>query len=158
MFTARDIHYEVADRTRGISSGGLGALHALARQVGLIDAIDRGLHLLKFHFPYHESDHVLTFAYNALCDGTCVQDLELRRHDEWWAARTGRWRRGSACCYRDAEGQGIAGPRSPGRRPRPARRHRSSHASWLSAPRTPARGPWRPLPMTARPWVRLRLC
>jgi hypothetical protein len=38
--------------------------------------------LLKFHFPYHESDHVLTFAYNALCDGTCLQDLELRRQDE----------------------------------------------------------------------------
>jgi Transposase DDE domain group 1 len=82
MFTATDIHYEIADRTRGISSGGIGAIHALARQVGLIDAIDRRLHLLKFHFPYHESDHVLTFAYNALCDGTCLQDLELRRQDE----------------------------------------------------------------------------
>src|SRR5262249_17975374 len=32
--------------------------------------------------PDHESDHVLTFPYNALCDGTCLQDLELRRHDE----------------------------------------------------------------------------
>src|SRR5262245_3865149 len=82
MFTASDIHYEIADRTRGISSGGIGAVHALARQVGLIDAIDRGLQLLKFHLPYHESDHVLTFAYNALTDGTCLQDLELRRQDE----------------------------------------------------------------------------
>src|SRR5215471_19087499 len=82
MFTASDIHYEIAERTRGLSSGGIGALHALAHQVGLIDALDRRLHLLKFHFPYHESDHVLTFAYNALCDGTCLQDLELRRHDE----------------------------------------------------------------------------
>jgi Transposase DDE domain group 1 len=82
VFTARDIHYEIAERTRGLASGGIGALHALARQVGLVDAIDEGLHLLKFHLPYHESDHVLTFAYNALCDGTCLQDLELRRHDE----------------------------------------------------------------------------
>lgn len=82
MFTATTIHYEIADRTRGFSGGGIGVLHTLARQVGLIDAIDRRLHLLKFHFPYHESDHVLTFAYNALCDGTCLQDLELRRHDE----------------------------------------------------------------------------
>jgi len=32
--------------------------------------------------PYHESDHVLNLAYNALCDGTCLQDLELRRLDE----------------------------------------------------------------------------
>lgn len=82
MFTATAIHYEIADRARGIASGGIGAIHALARQIGLIDAIDRRLHLLKFHFPYHESDHVLTFAYNALCDGTCLQDLELRRQDE----------------------------------------------------------------------------
>src|SRR5579883_113630 len=75
MFTASAITYEIADRTRAISSGGIGALHALARRVGLIGAIDSRLHLLKFHFPYHESDHVLTFAYNALCDGTCLQDL-----------------------------------------------------------------------------------
>jgi hypothetical protein len=82
MFTARDIHYEIADRARGLASGGIGVTHTLARHVGLIDAIDDRLHLLKFHFPYHESDHVLTFAYNALCDGTCLQDLELRRQDE----------------------------------------------------------------------------
>jgi hypothetical protein len=82
QFTASDIHYEIADRSRGLSSGGIGLLHALARQIGLIDAIDDQLHLLKFHFPYHESDHVLTLAYNALCDGTCLQDLELRRQDE----------------------------------------------------------------------------
>ena len=82
VFTARDIHYQIADRSRGLSSGGIGAIHALARRVGLIDAIDDRLHLLRFHFPYHESDHVLTFAYNALCDGTCLQDLELRRQDE----------------------------------------------------------------------------
>lgn len=82
LFTARDIHFDIADRARGIRSGGIGALHLLARKIGLIDAIDRRLHLLKFHLPYHESDHVLTFAYNALCDGTCLQDLELRRTDE----------------------------------------------------------------------------
>src|SRR5208283_1207927 len=79
---ASNINYEIADRCRGIASGGIGAFHVMARRLGLIDAIDRRLHLLKFHFPYHESDHVLTFAYNALCDGTCLQDLELRRQDE----------------------------------------------------------------------------
>ena len=40
------------------------------------------MHLLKIHLPYHESDHVLNFAFNALCDGTCLEDLELRRQDE----------------------------------------------------------------------------
>jgi Transposase DDE domain group 1 len=82
MFTASNIHYEIAGRCRGISSGGIGALHLLARRLGLIDTIDRRLHLLKIHLPYHESDHVLNLAYNALCEGTCLQDLELRRTDE----------------------------------------------------------------------------
>jgi len=80
MFTARNIHYELADRVRGLGPGGIGALHHLARRVGLIDALDRRLHLLKIHLPYHESDHVLNVAYNILCGGTCLEDLELRRN------------------------------------------------------------------------------
>ena len=82
VFRASNVHYEIAERTRGISSGGIGAIHALVRKIGLAKAIDERLHLLKFHLPYHESDHVLNFAYKALCDGTCLQDLELRRNDE----------------------------------------------------------------------------
>lgn len=82
MFTARNIHYDLADRDRAIAHGGIGAIHLLARHVGLIDAIDRDLHLLKVHLPYHESDHVLNIAYNLLCDGQCLQDLEQRRNDE----------------------------------------------------------------------------
>jgi hypothetical protein len=81
-FTATNIHYEIADRTRGLAHGGIGAFHLLAQRIGLIEAIDQNLHLLKIHMPYHESDHVLNLAYNALCDGTCLQDLELRRQDE----------------------------------------------------------------------------
>jgi hypothetical protein len=82
MFTAQNIDYEIASRTRGIAHGGIGALHVLAKQIGLIDGIDQHLDLLKFHRPFHESDHVLNFAYNALCEGTCLQDIELRRNDE----------------------------------------------------------------------------
>jgi hypothetical protein len=82
MLTASNIHYEIAERTRGIDVGGIGAMHALVRRLGLVDAIDDRLHLLKLHLPYHESDHVLTMAYNAVCGGTCLQDLELRRQDE----------------------------------------------------------------------------
>src|SRR6478672_4104747 len=82
MFTATNIHYEIADRSRGLAHGGIGAMHALARRLGLIDAIDRRLQLLKIHLPYHESDHVLALAYLPLCGGTCLQDLELLRHDE----------------------------------------------------------------------------
>jgi len=82
MFTASNIQYEIAERARGLAHGGIGAVHLLARRIGLIDAIDNNLHLLKIHLPYHESDHVLNLAYNALCGGTCLEDLELRRQDE----------------------------------------------------------------------------
>ena len=68
--------------TRAIAHGGIGAVHLLARKVGLIDAIDREVQLLKVHLPYHESDHVLNIAYNILCDGDCLQDLERLRNDE----------------------------------------------------------------------------
>ena len=82
VITAGNIQYEIGERGRGISYGGIGAMHLLVRKLGLAEAIDRRLHLLKIHLPYHESDHVLNLAYNALCDGTCLEDIELRRNDE----------------------------------------------------------------------------
>jgi hypothetical protein len=82
MFRAANIHYEVADRSVGTPYGGIGLIHQLAKTLGLPEAIDDRLHLFKIHLPYHESDHVLNIAYNALCDGRCLQDLELRRQDE----------------------------------------------------------------------------
>jgi Transposase DDE domain group 1 len=82
MLTASNTHYETSGRVRGINHGGIGAIHTLARQLGLLEAIDRRLHVLLIHLPYHESDHVLNIAYNPLCDGTCFQDIGLRRHDE----------------------------------------------------------------------------
>ena len=82
MLAARNIHYDMADRTRAVGCGGIGAMHLLARRVGLIDAVDRDLHLLKVHLPYHESDHVLNIAYNIVCGGDCLADLETLRNDE----------------------------------------------------------------------------
>lgn len=82
VLAGSNIDYEFAERTRGMTYGGLGAIVLLVRQLGLAEAIDRRLHLLKVHLPYHESDHVLNLAYNALCDGTCLEDIELRRNDE----------------------------------------------------------------------------
>jgi hypothetical protein len=82
MFSASNMDYELADRARAVSYGGIGLVHKLARETGLIDAIDRRLQLLKIHLPYHESDHVLNLAYNALCEGRCLEDIELRRNDE----------------------------------------------------------------------------
>src|SRR5665213_3533915 len=82
MLAAKNIRYELADRARGIACGGIGAMHLLARHVGLPQMIDRHIHLLKRHLPYHESDHVLSLAYNAMAGGTCIEDLERLRNDE----------------------------------------------------------------------------
>ena len=81
VFTAPNIHYEAATKTQAIACGGIGAIQLLVRKLGLAEIIDERLHLLKFHLPYHESDHVLNFAYNALCNGTGLGDIELRRND-----------------------------------------------------------------------------
>lgn len=82
IFAAGNIHYEVAERIGAIGCGGIGAMHLLAQHVGLVEALDREVHLLKVHLPYHESDHVLNIAYNIAVGGTCLEDLELRRNDE----------------------------------------------------------------------------
>lgn len=82
MMAASNIHYELADRTRAIAPGGIGAIHLLARRTGLVRDIDEGLHLLKRHLPYNESDHVLNLAYNLLAGGSRLEHLEVRRNDE----------------------------------------------------------------------------
>jgi Transposase DDE domain group 1 len=82
VFSDHTIDYDVPHRHRAIAHGGIGAIHMLAHQLGLPQAIDQRLHLLKVHLPYHESDHVLNIAYNPLCHGTCIQDIELRRNDD----------------------------------------------------------------------------
>ncbi len=81
MLTARNIKYDIAERTCAVSCGGIGAIHQMARAVGLIDALDRNVHVLKVHLPYHESDHILNIAYDILAGATCLEDIELRRND-----------------------------------------------------------------------------
>lgn len=73
---------ELAQRDVATAHGGIALLHQLARKLDLAGEIDRRLSLFKVHLPYHESDHVLNLAFNALCGGSCLEDLELRRQDE----------------------------------------------------------------------------
>lgn len=82
MLRATGIQYAMAKRTRGLSCGGIGAMHALAHQVGLVAQIDRRVQVLRVHLPYHESDHVLNLAYNLLAGGQVLEDLEHLRNDE----------------------------------------------------------------------------
>ena len=76
-----NLRYEIADRVHGLSYGGIALFHRLARDMGLVDAIDDRLRIFKIRLPYTESDHVLNIAFNALCNGDCLQDIELRRND-----------------------------------------------------------------------------
>jgi hypothetical protein len=82
ILAARNLDYEVSDRSQAIGQGGIGAMHLLVHQLGLPQAINRHVNLLKRYLPYHESDHVLNIVYNALCQGTCLEDIERRRQDE----------------------------------------------------------------------------
>lgn len=80
-FAARRVRYEMSERVEAISCGGLGVVHELVHDVGLVDVLDQNLGLLKQYRPYHESDHVLNIAYNVLCGGQVLDDIELRRND-----------------------------------------------------------------------------
>lgn len=84
MFEKGNIHYDFDARSKGIKSGGIGALHQLTQKCGLQGEIDENLNLLKRYLPYHESDHILNIAYNVLSGGTCLQDIELLRNDDAW--------------------------------------------------------------------------
>lgn len=92
MLSGRNIQYEMAERTRAVDCGAIGAFHLLARNTGLTRAIDTRVNVLKRHLPYHESDHVLNIAYNTLCGGTCLDDIELRRNDETYMDALGAQR------------------------------------------------------------------
>jgi Transposase DDE domain group 1 len=76
-----NIAYELSARTKGTAHGGIGAIAKVIDACGLASEIDCSLDLLKLHKPYHESDHVLNIAYNVLCGGQRLQDIEARRCD-----------------------------------------------------------------------------
>jgi len=81
MFNAGRIGFEVGGNIDATCFGGIAPVHRLVSRLGLVERIDADLELLKVHLPYHESDHVLNMAYNVLCGGTRLEDIERLRHD-----------------------------------------------------------------------------
>jgi len=79
MLAGRNVRYEIAARIEAMPCGGIGLIHEMVRAIGLAESIDERVHVFKRHFPYHESDHVLNLAYNVLCGGTRLEDLERLR-------------------------------------------------------------------------------
>ena len=82
MLNPGSINYEISERNHGISYGGIGAVQMMVKQLELDKEINKHLHLFKLHNPYMESDHVLNIAYNILCNGQCLEDIERLRNDE----------------------------------------------------------------------------
>ena len=81
VLSAPNIRYELAEKTKAIAHGGIGAIYRLVQRVGLAACINTTVRVFKLHQPYHESDHVLNIAYNLLCGGQTLDDIELRRND-----------------------------------------------------------------------------
>jgi len=81
MLTSGKVGYEVGGNVDATCFGGVAAVHRLVTRLGLAECINERLQLLKVHLPYHESDHVLNMAYNVLCGGTRLEDIERLRHD-----------------------------------------------------------------------------
>jgi hypothetical protein len=82
MLNPGNIHYDIAERNRGTIYGGIGTIQLLVKQLGLDKAINNRLGIFKLRNPYFESDHVLNIAYNILCNGECLEDIERLRNDE----------------------------------------------------------------------------
>jgi hypothetical protein len=80
-FNTGTIRYEMAERSQAITCGGIGVIHQLANKVGLVNALNIRLRILKRRRPYSESDHILNIVYNVICGGLVLDDIEIRRND-----------------------------------------------------------------------------
>jgi len=47
MLSASNIHFEMAERDRGVNYGGIGAIHLMGQRLGLAEEIDGRVKLLK---------------------------------------------------------------------------------------------------------------
>ena len=79
---ANALTYELSERSQAIGHGGIGMMLKLARKTGLVEEIDRRVHLLKVHAPYQESDHVMAHVLNMMCGGTRLEHLERVRNND----------------------------------------------------------------------------
>ena len=78
----RNRRVQVAGEQRGNVTpyGGLSLAHDLAMRLGLDEAINGAVPLLKIRLPYFESDHLLTHVYNLYAGGTCIEDIVNLQH------------------------------------------------------------------------------
>jgi hypothetical protein len=82
MFGTGRATLEVSQKTSAIHCGGIGIIRELVNGFDIPDMINEHVNVLKRHKPYFESDHILNIAYNIVCGGTCLEDIELLRNNE----------------------------------------------------------------------------
>ena len=58
-----------------LNGSGLVIIRQLIERLGIAQAINAGLRLLRRHKPYAESDHILTLVYNLLSGGETLNDV-----------------------------------------------------------------------------------
>lgn len=76
------VHLEVDSRSEVTPYGGLVLVTEFIRRFKVAQLLDRHVHVLKQHKPYHESDHILAQACNLYVGGTCLEDLAELQHSE----------------------------------------------------------------------------
>ncbi len=92
VFRTRRLRVEIDRGSRATPYGGLALAHQLVQGLGLPQAIDQGVRLLKIYLPYHESDHLLTHAYNLFAGGTCIEDIVSLQDSEAFRDLVGAFR------------------------------------------------------------------
>lgn len=80
VFRNRRVRMELMSRQPATADGGLALAHQLVTRLRLDAGINKHVHLLAFHLPYHESDHVLTHAYNLFVGGRHIEDIASLQH------------------------------------------------------------------------------
>ena len=73
--------YEMGEKVRAIAAGGIGLVEQLVEAIGLRARLDERVQVFTRHRPYHESDHILTMAYNVLTGGQALEDIDRLRND-----------------------------------------------------------------------------
>ena len=82
VFGRRQIKVETYERGDITSYGGLSLAHQLAAQLDLDRLINSRVGLIKCPVPYHDSDHVLTHAYNLYVGGRHIEDIQHLQHSD----------------------------------------------------------------------------
>ena len=85
MFRARNIQFKLADRAQAICYGGIGLLHSLARECGLIEAIDAARRTVWARQPdaFFDQATVDMDGHIVETGGECKQGIDISYDGRW---------------------------------------------------------------------------